>query len=244
MHVPTNLNILLLQIRNPDDPMRFNEVAAFAGSVNYAPERITTIDLIHAPPSKEILNKADVVLIGGAGDYSVPEGGSWLAHALDAMRSLYAKRKPVFASCWGFQAVAASLGGSVISDPDLAELGTLKLSLTEDGVRDPVFGSLGVNFLAHVGHNDTVTQLPEGAIRLAGTSLVANHAFRMADAPMYCTQFHSELTRDSMVQRLLTYPQYTKEICGLPVNELIETLRETPGANNLIRKFLVHVFGS
>ncbi|MCY3595809.1 MAG: type 1 glutamine amidotransferase, partial [Bacteroidetes bacterium] len=99
----SKLNILLLQIRKPDDPMRINEVAAFAESVDSPRERITAADLINDPPKPEALRKADLVLIGGAGDYSVPEGGEWLDRALDAMRLLYAKRKPVFASCWGFQ---------------------------------------------------------------------------------------------------------------------------------------------
>ena len=224
--------------------MRINEISAFSESTDTPPERITAVDLINDPPSAEILRNADLVLIGGAGDYSVPQGGAWLERALDAMQSLYARRRPVFASCWGFQAVAAALGGSVVTDPKLAELGTLQLSLTEEGMRDPVFKSLGAKFLAHVGHQDTVIQLPEGAVRLASSTLGVNHAFCMPDAPMYCTQFHPELKRDLLIQRLNTYPEYTKFILGIPLDELIKTLQETPEANNLIRTFIHHVFGN
>ena len=243
MSIAKNLNILLLQIRKPDDPMRIGEVAAFAESMNTSPERITTRDLIHNPPSLEILHNADLVLIGGAGDYSVPKGGAWLERALDDMRSLYAKRKPVFASCWGFQAVAAALGGSVATDSRFAELGTLKLSLTKEGMDDPVFRNLGSRFLAHVGHQDTVIQLPENAVLLASSDRGVNHAFRMPDAPLYCTQFHPELNRDIMIQRLNTYPEYTELILGIPLKELTKNLRETPEANRLIREFIHHVFG-
>ena len=224
--------------------MRANEVAAFAESVDSSLERITSVDLIHAPPAPDILRNADLVLIGGAGDYSVPHGGEWLDRALDAMRSLYTKRKPVFASCWGFQAMAAALGGSVITDPELAELGTLRLSLTSEGKNDPIFSHLGPQFWAHVGHQDTVVQLPEGAIRLAETPLVPNHAFCMPDAPLYCTQFHSELKKDLLIQRLRTYPDYPEGILGITTDELIESLQETPESNDLIRGFIRHVFGS
>lgn len=244
MRLAKNLNILLFQIRKPDDPMRVGEVAAFADCLDVTPEHINAIDLIYSPPSPELLRKSDMIIIGGAGDYSVPEGGPWLDRALDAMRSLHAKRKPVFASCWGFQAVAAALGGSVITDPKLAELGTLELSLTEAGLNDPIFCTLGPKFLAHVGHHDTVIRLPDGAIRLASTPLIENHAFCMPDAPIYCTQFHPELKRDLLIQRLMTYPEYPKFILGIPLEELIKTLRETPEANNLIRKFVDHVFGN
>ena len=243
MHT-SKLNILLLQIRKPDDPMRINEVAAFAESIDSPRERITAADLINDPPQPEALRKADLVLIGGAGDYSVPEGGEWLDRALDAMRLLYAKRKPVFASCWGFQAVAAALGGSVITAPQLAELGTLQLALTSRGMDDPIFSSLGTKFWAHVGHQDTVVQLPKDAVRLAETPLVANHAFCMPDAPLYCTQFHSELKKDLLIQRLMAYPEYTKRILGIPVEELVQTLRETPESNNLIREFVRHIFAN
>lgn len=243
MHT-SKLNILLLQIRKPDDPMRINEVAAFAESIDSPRERIAAADLINDPPQPEALRKADLVLIGGAGDYSVPEGGEWLDRALDAMRLLYAKRKPVFASCWGFQAMAAALGGSVITAPRLAELGTLQLALTSQGMDDPIFSSLGTKFWAHVGHQDTVVQLPKDAVRLAETPLVANHAFCMPDAPLYCTQFHSELKKDLLIQRLMAYPEYTKRILGIPVEELVQTLRETPESNNLIREFVRHIFAN
>ena len=239
----STLNILLLQIRKLDDPMRISEVTAFADALDCSPEQITAADLVNDPPSPEMLRSTDLVLIGGAGDYSVPEGGPWLDRALDAMRSLYAKRKPVFASCWGFQAMAAALGGLVVTDPQLAELGTLELSLTNEGEKDPIFSQLGTPFLAHVGHQDTVIRLPEGAVQLAGTPLVENHAFCMSDAPLYCTQFHSELKVPLLEQRLRAYPQYTESITGMSVDELIETLQETPEANNLIRRFVEHVFG-
>ncbi|MCY3615348.1 MAG: type 1 glutamine amidotransferase [Bacteroidetes bacterium] len=239
----STLKILLLQIRKLDDPMRISEVTAFSDALNCSPEQISAADLINDPPSPEMLRSADLVVIGGAGDYSVPEGGPWLNQALDAMYSLYAKRKPIFASCWGFQAMAAALGGLVITDPQLAELGTLELFLTDEGKKDPIFGKLGTPFLAHVGHQDTVVRLPEGAILLAGTPLVENHAFRMSDAPLYCTQFHSELKVPLLKQRLRAYPQYTEQIAGMPVDELIGTLQETPEANSLMRRFMNHVFG-
>lgn len=244
MAISSNLNVLLLQIRKPEDPMRMNEVGAFADSIDLMPNQIITADLIHSPPTKLELKNADLILIGGAGDYSVPKGGQWLERALDTMRSLYAKRKPVFASCWGFQAMAAALGGSVDTVSHLAELGTIELTVTLEGKSDPIFGYLGSNFWAHVGHHDTVIQLPEHAIRLACTSLVPNHAFKMPDAPLYCTQFHSELTKDLLIQRLSTYPEYTEEIVGIPLDEFVLKLRETPEANNLIRRFAQHIFQS
>ena len=237
------LRFLLFQIRKPDDPMKAGEMECFCWALGCAPEQITAIDLIDSPPSSSQLQAADMVLIGGAGDYSVPEGGPWLESALDTMRELHAGAKPTFASCWGFQAMAAAMGGHVVADHRRAEIGTLQLQLTDAGRQDPVFASLGSPFLAHVGHHDTVDRLPADGISLVHTDKVANHAFRFAGKPIYCTQFHPELQVSDMMARLRMYPWYVKNIAGVKVEDFRTLLDHTHAANRLIRQFVRHVFG-
>ena len=72
------MRFLLFQIRKPNDPMKAGELACFSWALGCAPEQVTAIDLIDSPPSLAQLRVADMVLIGGAGDYSVPNGGPWL----------------------------------------------------------------------------------------------------------------------------------------------------------------------
>ena len=238
------LRFLLFQIRRPNDPMRANEVAAFSWALGCPRSQITVIDLINDPPGTATLAAHDMVIIGGAGDFSVPKGGPWLEGALDAMRTLDALSKPAFASCWGFQALARALGGTVVTDHGRAELGTLMLQLTESGLKDPLFRQLGTSFYAQVGHHDTVDVLPPNAISLARSSLVDNHAFRIAGKPIYATQFHPELRPVEMKQRLRSYPQYVKNIAGVSVDTFFASLRETPKANNLLKAFVTSFFGA
>ncbi len=242
--ISESLRYLLFQIRKPGDPMRVSEVDAFAWALGCSLDRITPVDLILKPPSPDQLRSADVVLIGGAGDYSVPEGGSWLEGALDSMRELHATGKPTFASCWGFQAMAAALGGQVVSDDLCAEIGTIAIDLTEAGLQDPLFKHLGTPFFAHVGHHDTVIRRPPGTTCLGRTNLVPNHAFRFDGLPIYCTQFHPELQVSVMKERLKTYPTYVERIAGMTFERFIASLRETPKANSLIRRFVEHFFRS
>jgi GMP synthase (glutamine-hydrolysing) len=178
------------------------------------------------------------VLLGGSGDYSVARGGPWLDAALEAMRDLHRLSKPTFASCWGFQAMARALGGEVVTDPACAELGTESLVLTAAGEVDAVFGPMGTPFLAHVGHQDTVTRLPEDAELLASTDRVRCQAFRIRDKPIYCTQFHPELTVRTMVERLEAYPEYIPAILGVSLDSFAADLKETPEANQLLRRFV------
>jgi GMP synthase (glutamine-hydrolysing) len=234
---------LLLQVRNSGDPMRRHEVACFARALGCDAERIGVFDLISGVPSKPLIDSADVVLLGGSGDYSVAAGGDWLPAALEAMRELYEWSKPTFASCWGFQAMARAMGGSVITDISRAELGTHAVRLTEAGKRDPVFGPLGDVFLAPMGHQDIVIELPQGAVLLASTDRVANQALCIPGKPIYCTQFHPELRREDLLLRLDAYPQYVECIAGTTAAEFAALCRDTPEAEALLPRFVRHVLG-
>lgn len=234
---------LLLQVRNADDPMRSHEIACFARALPCEAEQIRVCDLIAGVPSKQLLDSVDVVLLGGSGDYSVAEGGPWLPAALESMRDLHARNKPTFASCWGFQAMARALGGAVVTDLSRAELGTHSLRLTRDGQHDPVFGPLGDVFLAQMGHQDIVIELPPAAVLLASSDRVENQAFGFRDKPIYCTQFHPELQRDDLLRRLDAYPQYVELIAGTTVAEFAALCRDTPDAEALLPRFVQTVLG-
>jgi len=237
-----NLRYLLLQVRNADDPMRDQEVDCFARALACHREQIGVLDLLSGAPTVDQLGEADVVLLGGSGDYSVAEGGPWLPPALAAMRELYYLGKPTFASCWGFQAMARALGGEVVTDLTRAELGTLPLRLTTAGQEDPVFGHFGPELVVPIGHQDIVVRLPHGATLLASTDRVDNQAFCFRDKPIYCTQFHPELNLRAFLERVWNYPWYVERIVGVPLEEFVETCHETPEANELLRRFVNHVF--
>ena len=229
---------LLLQVRNPDDPMRDHEIECFSRAFRCDRDRIAVFDLLSGVPSQQPLDEADVVLLGGSGDYSVAKGGPWLAAALEAMRKLYETRKPTFASCWGFQAMARAMGGEVITDRSQAEVGTLWLELTPEGKKDPVFGPLGDRFQVLIGHEDIVTRLPEGATLLASSATVENEAFCFDDRPIYCTQFHPELDRDGIVARISQYPAYLTLTGYDTLEAFSDATPETPETEAILRRFV------
>ncbi len=232
------LKFLLLQIRNHSDPMREQEVGCFARALDCPQENIARVDLLNSAPGKADLDRVDVVLLGGSGDYSVTADGPWIERTLDALRQLTDIAKPTFASCWGFQAFARALGGRCIHDPAHAELGNVELKLTDAGQTDALFGQLPPRFLGHAGHEDHVVVLPPDAILLASTAKVRHQAFRLADLPIYCTQFHPELDCRSLLERVEAYPQYVQRIAGIPYDEFAATCQETPEANSLLRRFV------
>jgi len=235
------LNYLLLQIRDIDDPIRSREVDSFSQSLGCEASRITCGDLLQGPPSLVVIRRHDVVFIGGSGRYSATSDEPWLHRTLDFLRELFESGTAVFASCWGFQAFSRALGGTVVRDSQHAELGTRSVSLTTAGKSDPVFGSLDKEFLAQMGHEDSVTILPENATLLA-VSDRANQAIGFADRPVYATQFHSELNRDGLLERVRTYPNYIQKITGETLDEFDRRCQDTPAASSLMRRFVEHIF--
>ncbi len=233
----TQPRYLLLQIRDADDPILDQEIGCFAGALGCATEQIATLNLLTERLTKNRLNRVDAVLIGGSGDYSAAGESDWLDQTLGDLCLLHTLRKPTFASCWGFQALARAMGGRCINDPPHAELGTIELNLTTAGQDDPLFGELNPTFLGLAGHEDHVVQLPTGAILLASSELVAHQAFKFEDAPIYCTQFHPELDLETFLHRVAAYPQYVEKIAGTTITAFAQHCRDTPQARQLLKRF-------
>ncbi|MEX0718925.1 MAG: type 1 glutamine amidotransferase [Planctomycetaceae bacterium] len=237
------IRYLLLQVRNSGDPMRDHEVRSFARALRTTEDRIRVFDLLAARLARRDFERTDMFLLGGSGEYSAAGEGDWLERALDSLRDVHALGRPTFASCWGFQAMARAMGGRVIHDPARSEIGTRPLHLTDAGRDDPLFGPLGEPFFGQMGHEDSVVELPPGAIRLAYSDRVENQAYRFEDLPIYCTQFHPELRCEDLWERVRTYPEYIENIAGLPLDRFGEMIQECPETEALLPRFVEHVFG-
>ena len=225
--------------RKPDDPMKTQEVECFRSALQCDMSQIEIFDLTAGTSiTSNRLSRSDMVVIGGSGDYSVAEGGPWWAAAAENMARLHDISKPSFASCWGFQAMARALGGKVVTDLSRAEVGTIQVSVTPEAKQDPVFGAVPAIMDVQSGHQDIVESLPDNAVCLASSDQVTNQAMKFPGKPIYGTQFHPELTRHSLIERIQTYPQYVENIAGTTVDEFITRLRETPQSVELLRRFV------
>ena len=232
-----DLRFLLLQVRNPKDPMLQHEVQCFARTLPAPIDQIGVFDLLSGALDPATLAAADMILLGGSGDYSAAGEGAWLERALDSLRAVHASGKPTFASCWGFQGMARAMGGRVENVPEISEIGTYSLFLTYEGLRDPIFGPLGQEFRAQMGHEDHVVELPPRTTLLASSKRVPYQAYRFDDAPIYCTQFHPELRAKDLALRLSRYTRYEAYLDGtLP--EFHDSISDTPETERIIARFV------
>jgi len=232
------IRVLLVQARSTSD-MERQEQQCFLERCRILPEQLLTLNCPYDPLTTAPLADVHALMIGGAGEYSAGEDYPWMDDLLDLVREATERKLPTFGSCWGHQIIARALGGEVIHDSARAELGCLEVELTEAGAKDDLFQRFPARFKANMGHHDRVTRLPPTAIELARNDQ-PNQAFRLADAPVYGTQFHSELDAQREKERLIAYREYYRE--DLPDEkafaDVIANLAETTEVDLLLYDFL------
>ena len=130
---------------------------------------------------------------------------TFIAEALD--RGL-----PVLGVCLGAQILASVLGGEVkpVSEP---EVGWGEVTLTDDGLNDPLF--TGLDKVLPVLHwHGEIFDLPEGAVLLASSDVCKNQAFRWGKSA-YGFQFHLEAVSE-MVEDWISEDGISE--CGMVVD--------------------------
>jgi GMP synthase-like glutamine amidotransferase len=145
-----------------------------------------------------------IVAMGGPMSVNDEAEHAWLIAEKRLIREAVEAGVGYWGACLGVQLLASALGARVYAGPE-PEVGVLPVSLTVEGMSDPVLGGLPRELPALQWHGDTF-DLPEGAVLLASSPAYANQAFRYGRAA-YGVQFHVEVTGD-MAREWARVPAY------------------------------------
>jgi GMP synthase (glutamine-hydrolysing) len=158
----------------------------------------------HDMPVAEMLSKnpAAIVLSGGPASVYAPE-----APELDP--ALFSGEVPTFGICYGFQAMAQSLGGTV-AKTGRAEFGGTPLEVVHG--ESTLFHGLPRSQSVWMSHGDAVTAAPEGFQVVARTADAPVAAFEDTDRRLAGVQFHPEVLHSEHGQAVLEHFLY--EIAG------------------------------
>ena len=148
-----------------------------------------------------------VVAMGGPMSVNDEAVHPWLAGEKAWIAAAVRAGTPYFGACLGAQLLAASLGATVRSG-DSPEVGVLPVTLTPEGLADPVMSRLGASFEALQWHGDTF-DLPAAAVHLGRSPAYDMQAFRVGNA--YGVQFHLEVTR-AMFEEWSEVPAYVASL--------------------------------
>ena len=232
------LKFLLLQIR--DNPLvRKEELSSFIKYSELNEEQIDILNVFDTPSfSPDVVDNYDAVFVGGASECPVTDEKNFpfIKYAKELLIYCIQINKPVFASCYGFQLVVLALDGEIIHVEKDFEMGSIPIKLTDDAKYDYLFNSTSDNFLAISVHQDKAIKTPDNCTTLAYTKDCI-HAFRVNDKPFWCFQFHPEVDKAILVERLTHYKdKYTDSDDHL--QEVIDGVSDTPESNFLLKKFV------
>ncbi|HEX4866980.1 MAG TPA: glutamine-hydrolyzing GMP synthase [Acidimicrobiales bacterium] len=159
----------------------------------------------HTMPVGEILAKQPAAIILSGGPSSVYADG---APSVDP--DLFEAGVPTFGICYGFQAQARALGGTV-ERTGLAEFGRTPLTVTK--ADSTLFHGLPTEQSVWMSHGDSVSAAPEGFVVTARSSGAAVAAFEHPKLRHAGVQFHPEVLHTEHGQAVLEHFLY--EIAGI-----------------------------
>ncbi len=166
-----------------------------------------------------------VMVFGGSMHPDADDQFHWLAHEETFLRDVLEADVPVIGVCLGAQMLARAAGAEVGPASEL-EIGWLEVSLTEEGVADPVLGALAPTVTVFQWHHYTFGLAP-GAVALA-RSPICLQAFRLDGSRAWGIQFHAEVTGEMATA-------WVEEDPGdppMPAEELLaESERRMPQSN-------------
>jgi GMP synthase-like glutamine amidotransferase len=158
-------------------------------------DHISIPHVVHHPYRDGRLPKPEqitaLIVMGGAMGANDDTRFPFLGNLKNLIRTVVAARIPYLGICLGGQLLAAALGAKVVSHR-WEELGTLEVSLTQEGKADRLFEGIQPEFSSFQWHHDSF-DLPEAGVLLAHSEACPHQAFRVGESA-WGLQFHPEVT--------------------------------------------------
>lgn len=240
-----NKKILLIQFR--DDITTEHEARCYQEKLNGNEGRLKIINAIlddFEDNPKDLLKDVAVVIIGGSAQYNLSVGEKPLEKGLKKTEKLFKYLLdtdfPTFGVCFGHVFIAQKLGGTVVSDKNLAETGTGAVVVNKKGKNDKFLSKFPGKFLVQFGHKDSVAKAAPGQTLLASSKNCENQILKYKNN-IFTVQFHPELNVADVIYRVKLYPEYLKK---MSIEELTKNMVDSPHASKLMREFVNHYVGA
>ena len=201
--------LLLVSIR-ADDAAADNEYESFRTLAGLGEDELRRIRLDRrALGDIDLRDWSGIWVGGGPFNYTDPEEEKSavqrrveadLSRLLDAV---VGADFPFLGACYGIGALGRH-EGAVLDRRFSEPVGTIEVSLTAAGQRDPLLAPMPATFDAFTGHKEAISQLPGHAVLLASSPGCPVQMFRVG-TNIYATQFHAELDVAGLCTRTDVY---------------------------------------
>lgn len=165
----------------------------------------------------------------------VTERAAWSERTAGWIRSAMDAELPLFGVCFGHQLMAHALGGRVDYLPGGREIGTQTIETLDAMARDPLATDLPANFRAHTTHEQSVLEVPPGAVVLARSARDPHQLLRYGPNAL-STQFHPEFSADVM-RAYIRRKRGDMRREGSDPQRCFREVAATPVARRLLQRF-------
>lgn len=203
---------LLLATRAEDDVAdeEYETVCRFSGLQESSLHRVR----LEAGPMPPIdLERYSGVVIGGSpfNSSDPPQQKSEVqrraeSEMRDLLDEVVARDFPFLGACYGVGTLGTHQGG-IVDRTRGEEIGVIEVTLTEEGLRDPLLREFPPAFHGFVGHKEGTRTLAPAAVLLATGADCPVQMFRIKQN-LYATQFHPELDAPALLRRIEAYKEH------------------------------------
>ncbi len=200
---------LLLAIR-AEDAAADNEYESFLAFAGLGERDLRRVRLEQRPlGSVDLEDWSGILLGGGPFNSSDPEASKSPvqrrveADLRDLLDRVITADFPFLGACYGIGTLG-SHQGAVVDRRHAEPVGSVPVTLTSAGRRDPLLRGLPTTFEAFAGHKEAISRLPQHAVLLASSPACPVQAFRIG-SHVYATQFHPELDARGLCTRIDVY---------------------------------------
>lgn len=165
----------------------------------------------------------------------VTERLAWSERTRAWLPEVVTRGTPLLGICYGHQLLADALGGEVAANPRGREIGSIVVTFTEEGARDPLFAGLPEVVRVSASHRQHVRRLPPGARHLAHNDADPHQAYAVGPR-VWGVQFHPEWDHDV----IRAYLEARREVLvseGLDPDALLAEVAPSEHGPHILRRF-------
>ncbi len=231
-----DVRILLLQFR--EDPfIKKQEFDQYVRFTKLRADQIDVLDALTETVTNDCVHGYNGVIVGGVGHIFISDNAPFQEPVLELIRYLLEQNIPTLGICFGAQLAALALGGTVERKPEMFEYGTYQMYLEDEAKNDLMFDGVPSPFNGQMGHKDSITELPEGAVRLTYSDACPNQAFYFPGKKFYVVQYHPELDEKGLKDRLAYYrDHYARD--EKQYQELRDRITDSTDASKILERFI------
>ncbi|MEK7245402.1 MAG: type 1 glutamine amidotransferase [Pseudomonadota bacterium] len=158
-------------------------------------------------------------------------------------RAGFAAGVPGFGSCWAAQIAVVAAGGIVSANPRGREMGIArKIALTPEGRGHPMYAGKASVFDGFISHDDEITHLPPGAVRLASNAFTHVQAVSVVHqgGVFWALQYHPEYDLREMarltwcrIEKLVKRKFFKDRAAAEDYVRLLEALHQDPARKDI-----------